>query len=343
MKLRESEAFKLFGKYGISHPKIGVKTGRVVVKADLALGGKEKAGLVKVCGASEVEKIAKEMGVPVIVEEYIPHEAEFFVAIRPTREGLVIYRSNKGGIDVEQNWDKVDSRLVRSDGQLKDDPFFGRLIKLFEKEDAIYLEINPFAIAQGKPIALGVVLELDETALFRHADWEELGIKNQESGKTEREQKIREVDEQIKGSVKLVETGSGDTAVMGGGAGAVLFLCDAVISNGLKLANYAEFSGAPPNWALTELTKQVCAIPGINNLVIGSGIANFTNAKSNIEAIIGGFRQSPAAKDLNIVVRRCGPGEEEGIKIMQEFARESGFNIKVFGRETGMTEIVKKL
>ena len=77
MKLRESAAFKLFDRHGISHPKIIdmrlprslqslAMTSRVVVKADLAIGGKKKAGLVQICDFSETEKVMKKMGVPVI-------------------------------------------------------------------------------------------------------------------------------------------------------------------------------------------------------------------------------------------------------------------------------------
>ena len=133
------------------------------------------------------------------------------------------------------------------------------------------------------------------------------------------------------------------TAMMGGGAGAALFLCDAIVENRLELANYAEFSGNPPDFAVAELTKQVCAIPGIKNLVIGSGIANFTPVLGNMEGVIEGLKASPTARKLNIVIRRCGPGEDEGIALMKEFAKESELKIQVFGRETGMTEIVKKL
>lgn len=324
MRLTESAAFKLFDKYQIAHPKLGVKTGKVVVKADLAAGGKMKKGLVKICEAWAAAKVASAMGVPVIVEEYIPHKAEFFVALRATREGVRIYTSSKGGVDVEQNWESVEEKLAPTTS------FEKKLLTFFEAEDATYLEINPYT---EKNVALGVVLELDEAAGFRHPDWPKISKKKS---------KIEEVDSQIKGSVKLVQVpGGGDTALMAGGAGAALFLADAILANGYKLANYAEFSGNPPNWALTELTKEVCKIPGIKNLVIGSGIANFTNVKGNIEAIIEGLRKSPAAKNLKIVVRRCGPGEEEGMAIMKAFAAKSGYKIKVFDREMGMTEIVK--
>ncbi len=404
MKLSESQAFKLFDKYGIVHPRLGANFGKVVVKADIPMGGKGKAGLVVICSkdqikdkSSEIKEKIKGMGYEegrnVIIEEYIPHEAEIFVALKAVREGIEVYYSGEGGVDVEKNWEKV-SRLLLDEKALAGNKwslekfsgdqvvreFVEGLVRFFQEEDATYLEINPFALdstldypagygnVRGA-VALGVVLELDEAAEWRHSDWRKLGIGNS-PGRTERERKVREIDGQIKGSVKLVEVpqekknqikddsseikerkvGNGNgkkeselTAVMAGGAGAALFLCDAIINNGLTLANYAEFSGNPPNWALTELVKQVCAIPGIRNLVIGSGIANFTPAKANIEAIIDGLRQSPQAKNLNIVVRRCGPGEEEGIEIMRKWTQDSGYKIQVFGRETGMAEVVKKL
>lgn len=335
MKLPESAAFKLFDKHNIAHPKIGVKSGKVVIKADLPLGGKKKAGLVQICDASEAVAVAKKMAVPTIIEKFFPHEKEYFIAIRPTRDGLEVLYSPSGGVDIESNWQSVSRK---PDSSLQ--PLVNQLEDFFNSEDATYLEINPFTIIKGKPMPLGVVLELDDAAAFRHPDWDFPEVKNQ----TPREQAVTLIDSEIKGSIKLVEVpAGGDTAVMGGGAGAVLFLCDAVINHGYKLANYAEFSGNPPAFAVAELTKNVCAIPGIKNLVIGSGIANFTDVQSNIDGIIAGLKASPAAKNLRIVVRRCGPGEEEAAALMRNFAKDSGLNIQVFGRETGMTEICKYL
>jgi ATP-citrate lyase beta-subunit len=380
MKLRESDSFGLLDKYGILHPQIyavgerllGRRLHRVVVKANLATGGKEKAGLVRVCFVDEVPQTSREisekmremgMNGGVIVEEFIEHSDEYFVALKAVREGVEVYYSSLGGVEIESNWEKVEKVLVTTDSlekksSCKEDFFFKlvaekavrewivKLIEFFQEEDATYLEINPFIVSgQGtgdrgqEVMPLGVVLILDDAAGFRHPDWPEVP----EEKRSEREKHITKVDSEIRGSVKLVEVpGGGDTAVMGGG-GATMFLCDAIIENGFKLANYAEFSGNPPDFAVAELTKSVCSIPGIKNLVIGSGIANFTSVMGNFKGMIEGFKASPMAKKLNIVIRRCGPQEDAAIEMMKEFANESGMRIQVFGRETGMTDIVREL
>lgn len=375
MKVGEAIALKLFEYSGLPHPQFALlpngdlnfQSTKVVVKANIVAGSKKKSGLVEIGQFDQLDKLVKSVleksssHLPfdsVLTEEFIAHEDEYFVSLRKVREGIEILYSEKGGIEVENNWEEVDKVLLPTQKILDVSwgaglevltiesnivEFLVNLVNFFVKADAVYMEINPFCIVNGKCIPLGIVLELDEAAEYRHPEWEKLKVKDQSAKiKTEREKIIEELDSQIKGSVKLVEAG-GNTALLAAGAGAALYLADAIIDHGLTFANYAEFSGNPPNFAITKLTKQVCAIPGIKNLVIGSGIANFTPVKPNFEAIIDGLKNSPAARYLHIVVRRCGPGEQEGIDLMKSFAKESGYNVEVFGRETGMTEIVGKL
>lgn len=415
MKLPEGAAFRLFNKHSIDHPNFVVvpqtpnkdhlnsfmreiessfvlcDDDRLVVKANVPVGGKKKTGLVRIVHINELETALKEIfaiQVPqyeiksVLVEEFVAHEEEFFVALKAVREGIEVYYSALGGIDVEANWGKVEKRLIDEELLVAqnwlevEEKLFSliaekvvrewvvKLLVFFQEEDATYLEINPFTLkgqgerGKGKVMALGVVLVVDEAAEFRHPDWQTIVSELDEiTIKTGRERHIGEIDSQIKGSVKLVEvpqigvSGKGQreselrrgglTAVMGGG-GATMFVCDAILENGYQLANYAEFSGNPPNFAVMELTKAVCSIPGIKNLVVGSGIANFTPVMGNFLGMIEGFKASPQAKKLNIVIRRCGPGEAEAMEVMKQFAKESGLNIKVFGREIPMTEVVKK-
>ena len=382
MKLSEAAAFTLLAKYKIPHPQFLIidqpnhvsqfpNWRRFVVKANLPLGGKKKAGLVKICSRDQLDSTVRDVlskAGSVVVEEYVEHEKEYFLALRGVREGVEATYSERGGTEVEESWEKVKKVLISNQElelnnyHLKElnvnssvREFTRKLIHFFQSEDATYLELNPLAVSnmyvtsndrvlQHTCVPLGVVLEIDDSARFRHDDWGSLARMGYGLGPTIREKRIKEIDGEIKGSVKLVEVkDGGDTALLAAGAGAALFLADAIIANGFKLANYAEFSGNPPSFAITELTKQVCAIPGIKNLVIGSGIANFTPVVPNIEAIIEGLRDSSQAKKLNMVVRRCGPGEEEGIELMKEFAKKEGYRIQFFGRETGITEIVRRL
>ncbi len=377
MKLSESAALTLFANHGLAHPKFIVtyasglarlpKGDHFVLKANGAVGGKKKLGLVEIAKRTEVGKKVKELlgkSTPqlpfdsILVQEFVPHDKEYYLALKAVREGVEIYFSELGGIEIESHWEKVRKLVITTDELMETgyseekladlipnsfiQDFTKDALLFFTAEDATYLEINPIVVTKDyQAIPLGVVLVLDEAAKFRHPNWPSESVSGT---KSPREKRVAEIDAQIKGSIKLVEVpGGGDTAILPGGAGAALFLCDAIVKNGLKLANYAEFSGNPPDFAVAELTRQVCALPGIKNLVIGSGIANFTSVVGNVRGIIEGFKSSPQAKKLNIVIRRCGPGEDEAIELMKSFVKESGMKIQVFGRETGMTTIVAKL
>jgi ATP-citrate lyase beta-subunit len=202
---------------------------------------------------------------------------------------------------VESNWDNVETLFVPVDsmpdkatledfasktgfdaelkGPVAD--FLARLLTMFEEEDTVFLEINPFTVLRdsGEAIALDAVVELDETARFRHQDWDFEFASDIGRPMSHAEKMIKQIDEQVKGSVKFVELG-GDTALLPAGGGASVFLADAIVRNGGTLANYAEYSGDPPDWAVEALTERVCSLKGIKRIIIGGAIANFTDVKS---------------------------------------------------------------
>src|SRR5438874_132801 len=117
-----------------------------------------------------------------------------------------------------------------------------------------------------------------------------------------------------------------------------------VVARRGKLANYAEYSGDPPDWAVEVLTEKVCSLPGIKNIIVGGAIANFTDVKKTFGGIIAGFRKAQVEGKLNgvkIWVRRGGPREKEGLDAMRAL-RNEGFDIHVFDRHTPLTDIVDK-
>jgi len=351
-----------------------IQKGKLVAKAHEALGSRFKLGLVKVgldlAGAKAAvrEMLGRQVGSitvsQVIVSEMVPHKEEYYVAVKSTREGADVLIANCGGIEVESNWDRV-KRLSLEIGTIpspdaleklaqeagfsgrlakKVADFAGKLFACFENEDAQYAEVNPVVAreADGELVALDAVTLLDADAKFRHPDWNFQFAAEFGRAYTKHELDVMAVDSKIKGSVKFIEIPGGDTAMLPAGGGASVYYSDAVVARGGKLANYAEYSGDPPDWAVEVLTDKVCSLPGIKNIIVGGAIANFTDVKKTFGGIIAGFRKAKSEGKLNSVkiwVRRGGPREKEGLDAMRAL-REEGFDIHVYDRHTPLTDIV---
>jgi ATP-citrate lyase beta-subunit len=349
---------------------------RLVVKAHEAISGRGLRGLVKMCtDLKSTQKAVEEILSydrdsitinQVIVQENVTHsrKREFYASVISLREGIELLLSPLGGVNVEGSWDSVQ-RLKIPTGTAPDiqeleefaghagfdtrlrsllAEFLHRLLSMFEGEDATYLEINPFTVLRGckKVVALDAVLDLDESARFRHPDWKFEFSSGLGRMMSHAERSIQQIDEQVKGSVKFIEL-DGDTALLPAGGGASVFLADAVVRAGGTLANYAEYSGDPPDWAVAALTERVCSIKGIKRIIIGGAIANFTDVKKTFTGIIQGLRTvrrcGKMGDKVDIWVRRGGPNEEEALREIRKISDE-GFRIRVFDRKTALTDIV---
>jgi ATP-citrate lyase beta-subunit len=360
----------------LGHANEWLNKSKLVVKAHEALGSRFKLGLVKVgldlkeAEAATKEMIGRQVGSitvsQVIVSEMILHKEEYYCAVKSTREGTDILVANCGGIEVESNWERVKRLAVEIGEQpseaaleklAKDAGFTGSLLKkmadfagkmftCFDSEDAQYLEVNPVVLREHESelIALDAVTLLDGDAKFRHPDWNFAFAAEFGRAYSKHEMEVMAVDSKIKGSVKFIEIPGGDTAMLPAGGGASVYYSDAVVARGGKLANYAEYSGDPPDWAVEVLTDKVCSLPGIKNIIVGGAIANFTDVKKTFGGIINGFRKAKSEgklKDVKIWVRRGGPREKEGLDAMRTL-RDEGFDINVFDRNTPLTDIVDK-
>ena len=346
---------------------------KLVVKAHEALGSRFKLGLVKVgldlaaAKSAVKEMLGKQLESvtirEVIVSEAIDHKEEYYASVKSTREGVDVMVTTYGGVEVEANWEKVKKLAVEigespTDAQLatlsKDAGFTGvaankmaeflkKLYTCFDNEDAQYVEINPVVQNQsGELVALDAVTLLDGDAKFRHKDWTFPFAAEFGRAYTKNEEEVMAVDAKVKGSVKLIEIPGGNIAMLPAGGGASVYYSDAVVARGGKLANYAEYSGDPPDWAVEVLTEKVCSLPNIKHIIVGGAIANFTDVKKTFGGIINAFRKAKGEgklKGVKIWVRRGGPNELQGLAAMRALEDE-GFDIHVFDRTTPLTDIV---
>ena len=314
-----------------------------------------------------------------LIEPFIPHEKEYYVSITSDRENDIIHFSFEGGIFIEENWDKVthipvplgtdintfDLASKMPDlGDLKDIliPFIKGLFQVYVDQGFAFLEINPFAITEDKKIVpLDVKARLDDTAMFLHPDtWGNpdnpiefpAGFGQKLS---EEETMIRDLDEKTGASLKLkILNRDGRVWTMVAGGGASVIYTDTVVDLGLggELGNYGEYSGNPSR-EHTEIYAQtiinlITSKPDPKGkpkyLIIGGGIANFTDVKATFTGIVSAIINSVdklKRANVKIFVRRGGPNEKQGLELMKQVGEETGIPIEVYDRYTHMTRVVE--
>ncbi|KZV68350.1 ATP-citrate synthase [Peniophora sp. CONT] len=170
---------------------------------------------------------------------------------------------------------------------------------------------------------------------------------------TKEEAYIQKLDASTGASLKLtVLNAEGRVWTMVAGGGASVVYADAIAAHGYahELANYGEYSGAPTEGQTYEYAKTIIDLitrgkphPEGKVLIIGGGIANFTNVAATFKGIIRALKEYKAALQshkVRIYVRRGGPNYQEGLKAMRLLGESLGVPIHVYGPETHITAIV---
>lgn len=308
-----------------------------------------------------------------ILEPFVPHNDEYYLSILSTREGSFISFSTAGGMEIEENWGKMKTITVPIDESLPEKnlndlvaslpderkkkavDFIRRCYNTFLDLDFSLLEMNPFTFnTDGNAIPLDMRVEVDDTASFKNMKkWNGI-IFPQPFGRRlyPEEQFVKELDEKTGASLKLtVLNPRGHIWTMVAGGGASVIYTDTVVDLGFgaELGNYGEYSGDPNEeetylYAKTILdlaTRRPDGKP--RALLIGGGIANFTDVAKTFKGIIRAlkeYKEHLQKSNTRIYVRRGGPNYQTGLKLMRELGKELGVPIEVYGPETSMTKIV---
>ncbi len=325
--------------------KIG---GKVVIKAQVKVGGRGKAGGVKLAdnaaGAKEKAKAILGMDIKghivnkVMIAQAAPIESEYYLAIlldRANRKFLVM-ASVAGGMEIEEVAHKTPEKLARvgidpnigidkakaleivKGGQFPADVLdqvAEVLIKLwqaFVKEDATLMEINPLVKTKdGKIIALDGKVTLDDNAGFRHPDHEQL-VDHAATNPLEALAKEKDLN-----YVKL----DGQVGIIGNGAGLVMSTLDVVAyageKYGVKPANFLDIGGG----ASAEVMANGLSII-LGDADVSSVFVNVFGGITACDAVANGIVQALAMlgdkATKPIVVRLDGNNVELGRKILNE-------------------------
>jgi len=310
-----------------------------------------------------------------IIEPFVPHDEkdEYYVAIISEREGDTILFHHEGGINVGD----IDAKAAKLFVPIGETPvsreiekklldkvskerkaliaeFIEGLFKYYADLNYTYLEINPFIVDGKTVIPLDLAAKLDDTATFVSGrKWGSIDFPSPFGRMLSKEEIfVEELDAKTGASLKLtVLNPEGRVWTMVAGGGASVIYADTITDLGYmnEMANYGEYSG-DPNEEFTYLyAKTILDLmtrkknPKGKFLLIGGGIANFTDVANTFRGIIRALREYKKKLQDNkvkIFVRRGGPNYNEGLKNMRALGDELGVPIEVYGPETHMTRIV---
>lgn len=324
--------------------------GKVVVKAQVKIGGRGKAGGVKLAenAADAKEKAKAILGMDikghtvhqVMIAQAAPIAAEYYMAIlldRANRNFLVM-ASVAGGMEIEEVAHKTPEKLARvgidpnkgidkakaleiaKSGQFPadvQDQVADVLIKLwaaFVAEDATLMEINPLVKTEdGKVVALDGKVTLDDNAGFRHPNHEAL-VDHASTNPLEALAKEKDLN-----YVKL----DGEVGIIGNGAGLVMSTLDVVAyageKYGVKPANFLDIGGGASAEVMANGLSIILGDPDVRSVFV-----NVFGGITACDAVANGIVQaleilgSKATKP--IVVRLDGNNVAEGRKILNAAA-----------------------
>jgi len=353
-----------------------------VVKVDEGVKGRMKKGLValKVLPKDIPEKVAELAAkgyTRFLAEEFVPHEStsERYFSLERTREGITAYYAAIGGIDIEQNQDKVKKDVVTEKNRssiaktlgLSEDVFVS-ILNFFDEQFASFMEVNPLVVERGEYHILDLALEVDSTAEFflpaarlpdgqgkqRPQDsWKATDFVGEFGGQTQEEKNIIELKAKSQAAFKFdLLNSNGSIWVLLSGGGASIVLADEVYNVGLgeDLANYGEYSGNPNQEETYIYTKNVLHLLLKSQakkkvIIIGGGVANFTDVKATFKGLIRAMdevKKELSQQSVKVFVRRGGPNQKAGLALMKKFLQEAGLFGNVVGPDVMITSIIQE-
>ncbi|HET6342272.1 MAG TPA: ADP-forming succinate--CoA ligase subunit beta [Gemmatimonadota bacterium] len=354
MKVHEYQARQIFRSHGLPVPPdrvaatpeeaeaaAGELGGPVVVKAQVLVGGRGKAGGVKLAATPEEarRKAADILGMDikgitvgrVLVAPAVDIASEAYAGIvidRASRRPVMMV-SAAGGVDIEEVARSTPEKIRR----VEIDPRYGLLghqamglgfalyddLKLVRRAaelfrglyaafldvDASLAEINPLVVTKsGELLAIDAKINLDDNALFRHPDLEKLRDPSDEDpAETEAREKGLSY-------VKL----DGSIGCIVNGAGLAMATMDLIKYYGAEPANFLDIGGSSNPEKVVNAMRIVLSDPNVKSILfnIFGGITRCDDVANGIVKAMESLEV-----DVPIVIRLTGTNEEEALRILE--------------------------
>ncbi len=343
MMLLEHAAKEIFSGYGIPVPQstlisdavdaadCAMKLGKVVLKAQVASGGRGKAGgiLTATYPQEAVQNARLILGMSIkglrvkklLVEEYVKPEKEMYLGITIDRRARrpVIMTSSEGGVDIEEVAGSSPEKIKK----MHIDPLAGlhdyqarslanfldkgntlipdiikKLYRIFIDQDCMLAEINPLAMTAQGIMALDAKIVIDDNAMFRQTFIEEEEDTLSAAAR--------------KNGMSYVGL-DGDIGCIVNGAGLAMATLDLINEYGGKAANFMDVRAG----ANEEQMKMALAIVSSNRnvkVIMVNIFGGLTKCDEVARAII----DFSSEKNINLVIRLAGTNEAEGRNMLEE-------------------------
>jgi succinyl-CoA synthetase beta subunit len=359
--LFEYQARDIFEKYGV--PVLAGKIadtpeqaeaaaqeigGTVVVKAQVKIGGRGKAGGVKVAHSPQEakEKAAQILGLDikghvvkrVMIAQGADIDKEYYFSILLDRSNRTFLSlcSVEGGMEIEQlaherpdalarievsavkGIDKAKAIEIAKAAKFSEDlvdqvaDVFVKLYEVFRKEDATLVEVNPLVRTKdGKIVALDGKVTLDDNAEFRH----------------EREQMERDQLDPLEAKAKAMDLNyvklDGEVGIIGNGAGLVMSTLDVVAyagarHGGVKPANFLDIGGGASAEVMAAGLDVILNDPQVKSVFVNV-FGGITACDAVANGIVGALNTLGAKATKPLVVRLDGNNVDEGRRILKDF------------------------
>ena len=360
MDLFEYQGKSLYQNYDISHPKsllvkdlkqleeVSGLSYPVVVKAQVQVGGRGKAGGIKVANnQEELDKIANEIyGMDIkghkvsvlLIEEASEILEEYYISFTLDRseKKYLMMLSSKGGMDIEQVAKDNPSDLIKlhispSDGLNEKDlndsiiqanlsqdyktelaEIIIKLYKLFQEGDCDLVEVNPLAITSEGVMALDSKVALDMNAKFKHENFElledEIPIPEEEKFAKEKGLNFIKLD--------------GSVGIIGNGAGLVMSTLDVVAEHGGSASNFLDIGGGAKSETVSAALEVLETDSNVKSVLI-----NIFGGITRCDLVAEGIVEATNGKELKwpIVIRLDGTNSREGLKILKNNPNDNIF------------------
>ena len=360
MDLFEYQGKSLYQKFNINHPNSKLIKNLndlndpinlnfpVVVKAQVQVGGRGKAGGIKLAkDINELTQYSEEiLGMDIkghkveilLLEEASNILEEYYISFTLDRseKKYLIMLSAKGGMDIEQVAEENPDDLVKfhispsekltpstiselinkanlnKDHEESLSEIIENLYLMFTEGDCDLVEVNPLAITDNGVMALDSKVSLDINAKYKHPYFDdfEQEIPIPESEKNAKEKGLN--------FIKL----DGSVGIIGNGAGLVMSTLDVVAENGGKAANFLDIGGGAKAETVSSALEVLEADQNVKSVLI-----NIFGGITRCDLVAEGIIEATKGKELvwPIIIRLDGTNSLEGLEILRANPNEKIF------------------